>query len=278
MRILIKGGTVVDAAQNIEQKADVYMEDGVILEIGENLDYDGYETDVIDASGKIVAAGLVDMHCHLREPGFEYKEDIESGAKSAVMGGFTSIACMPNTNPPIDNRALAQFVLARGAQVGAAKVYPIGAISKGMAGEELAEIGEMKFAGVVGVSDDGKPVANAGLMRRALQYAAMFDVAVISHCEELSLLDGGSMNEGAVATSMGLRGISPAVEEVMVSRDILLAKAENVPVHIAHVSTRGSVQMVRDAKKQGVKVTCETCPHYFTLTEDAACGLTPTRK
>lgn len=272
MKILIKGGRIIDPRNNTDCVTDILIDKNVICEIGTDLDPDGLEIEIIDASGKIVAPGLVDMHCHLRDPGYEYKEDIESGAKSAVMGGFTSVACMPNTNPVIDNAAVVEYIISKAEKLGYANVYPIGAISKGMKGEELAEIGELKFAGVVGISDDGKPVANSGLMRRALEYASMFDVAVMSHCEDMALVNEGAMNEGYTATRLGLRGITRAAEEVMVSRDILIAEALGVAVHICHVSTKGSVDLVRQAKKRGVKVTCETCPHYFTLTDDACDG------
>lgn len=278
MKILIKGGRVIDPRNNIDEVTDVFIDKGVISEIGTDHDLDGLDITIIDASGKIVAPGLVDMHCHLREPGFEYKEDIESGTKSAAMGGFTSVACMPNTNPVIDNEAVVEFIKSKAESVGSVNVYPIGAISKGLEGKELAEIGELKFAGVVAISDDGRPVVESGLMRRALEYAGMFDVTVISHCEDMGLVAGGSMNEGYVSTALGLKGITRAAEEVMVSRDILIAEATNTAVHIAHVSTRGSVELVRQAKKRGVSVTCETCPHYFTLTDKACEGFNTNAK
>ncbi len=272
MRILIKNGHVLDPKNSIDSVLDLYIEDGEIVQMEPGIDINGGDIEEIDASGLIVAPGLVDMHCHLREPGFEYKEDIETGTRSAAMGGFTSIACMPNTNPVVDNRAIVEYIINRAKEAGVVNVYPIGAATKGLQGKELSEIGELKFAGVVAVSDDGRPVENAALMRSVMQYAAMFDTPVISHCEELSLSDGGAMNEGTVATRLGLRGISRASEEVMVSRDAILAQAYQLPVHIAHVSTRGSVEIVRHAKSMGVPITCETCPHYFTLTEDAVAG------
>ena len=272
MRILIKNGRVLDPKNQIDSVMDLYIEDGEIVQMEPDIDMDGGDIEEIDATGLIVAPGLVDMHCHLREPGFEYKEDIETGTRSAAMGGFTSIACMPNTKPVVDNRAVVEYIINRAKEAGVVNVYPIGAATKGLKGEELAEIGELKFAGVVAISDDGRPVESPALMRNAMQYAAMFDTPVISHCEEMSLSEGGAMNEGAVATRLGLRGISRASEEVMVSRDAILAQAYNLPVHIAHVSTRGSVEIVRHAKQMGVPITCETCPHYFTLTEDAVVG------
>lgn len=272
MRILIKNGRVIDPENGIDKVTDIFVDKGIISEIGDDLELDGIEMEVIDATGKIVTPGLVDMHCHLRDPGQEYKEDIETGTRAAVMGGITSVACMPNTKPVVDNEAVVSYIINKAREVGYCNVYPIGAVSKGLKGEELAEIGEMKFAGAVAISDDGRPVVESGLMRRAMEYADMFDMKVISHCEDLGLADGGYMNEGEVATAMGLRGISRAAEEVMVSRDIIIAEAIGTPVHIAHVSTRLSVDLVRQAKKRGVRVTCETCPHYFTLTEKAVEG------
>lgn len=278
MKLLIKGGRIIDPRNNIDKVTDIFIDKGVISEIGTDLDPEGLDIEIIDAEGKIVAPGLVDMHCHLREPGFEYKEDIESGTRAAAMGGFTSVACMPNTNPVIDNAAVVEYIKSKAEKLGYANVYPIGAVTKGLKGEELAEIGELKFAGVVGISDDGRPVENAGLMRRALEYAGMFDMAVMSHCEDMSLANNGYMNEGFMSTYLGLRGITRAAEEVMVSRDILIAEATKTAVHICHVSTRGSVELVRQAKKRGVRVTCETCPHYFTLTEKACDGFNTNAK
>ena len=278
MKILIKGGRVIDPKSNFDDVVDIYIENGVIADMERELELEGLGIEEIDAGGMIVAPGLVDMHCHLRDPGQEYKEDIESGTKSAAMGGFTSVACMPNTSPVIDNAQIIEYIKSKAAQVGAVNVYPIGAISKGLKGEELAEIGEMKFAGAVGISDDGRPVTSSGLMRRAMEYAEMFDIAVISHCEDMGLVNDGSMNEGFMSTYLGLKGINRAAEEVMVARDIIIAESTNTAVHIAHVSTRGSVELVRQAKKRGVRVTCETCPHYFTLTEKACEGFNTNAK
>jgi dihydroorotase len=268
MRILIKNGHVIDPKSGRDSVQDILIENGIIEDIGN--DYNDFTNcDIIDAKGKYVLPGFVDAHCHLRDPGQEYKEDIESGTMSAAKGGYTSIACMPNTEPVIDNAAIVEYILSKADQEGYVNVYPIGAISKGQKGEELAEIGDLKFAGAVAISDDGKPVKNSSLMKKALQYASMFDMTVISHCEDMDLAEDGVMNEGYQSTIMGLKGIPAAAEEIIVARDILLAEYTKTPIHIAHVSTALSVDLVRKAKIRGVRVTCETCPHYFTLTEEA---------
>ena len=276
MKILIKGGHVVDPANRIDEIRDVLVDGGKIAKVAENI-ADSADK-VIDASGKYVVPGLVDMHVHLRDPGQEYKEDIVTGTKAAVMGGVTSVACMPNTSPVCDNATVVTYIKAKAEKEGYANVFPVGTISKGMAGKELSEMGDLKDAGAVAVSDDGKPVSEPILMKHALQYAKMFNLPVISHCEDLSLADGGDMNEGFMSTYLGLRGITRAAEEVQASRDILIAEAIGAPVHIAHVSTRGTVDLVRQAKKRGVKVTCETAPHYFTLTENAVEGFNTNAK
>lgn len=268
MKILIKNGRVIDPANSVDEVADVYINDGVIAEIGKDLELDGANSEVIDAHGMVVAPGLVDMHVHLREPGQEYKETIETGTRAAVCGGVTSVACMPNTEPVCDNETVVRFIKERAKEAGYANVFPVGSISKNLEGKYLAEIGQMVFEGAVAISDDGRPVENSGLMRRAIEYSDMFDITVISHCEDIALGEG-DMNEGAVATEMGLRGISPAAEEVMAARDILVAENLGGRVHIAHISTKGTVELIREAKKRGVRVTCETCPHYFALTEEA---------
>jgi dihydroorotase len=270
VRLLIKGGHVIDAKNDRDGIFDILLEDGKVTAVEKDIEQAC--DDIIDAKGKYVIPGLVDAHCHLRDPGFEYKEDIESGTASAAMGGFTSIACMPNTNPVADCEPVIRYILNKAGQDGYVNVYPIGAITKGLKGEELAEIGELKFAGAVAISDDGKPVRNSSLMKKALQYASMFDMTVISHCEDLDLVDDGVMNEGCQSTLMGLKGIPSAAEEVMVARELILAEYTNVPVHIAHVSTELSVDLIRNAKKRGVRVTAETCPHYFSLTEKACEG------
>ncbi|MCL2383608.1 MAG: dihydroorotase [Oscillospiraceae bacterium] len=264
--ILIKNGHVIDPANNIDKKLDIYVEDGKIKEVGENL---SKGDTVVDAKGKVVVPGLIDMHCHLREPGQEYKEDIESGSNSAAVGGFTSIACMPNTTPVIDNGSVVNFIKTRPARV---NVYPIGAITKGQKGERLSLMAEMKKEGIVAVSEDGDTVANSGIMRNALQYASNFNLPVIAHCEDDTLGSDGIMNEGYLSTILGLKGINKAVEENIIARDILIAENDKQSIHIAHVTTKGGVELIRQAKARGVAVTCETCPQYFSLTEDAVDG------
>ncbi len=223
---------------------------------------------VIDASGLTVMPGLVDMHCHLREPGYEYREDIKSGTASAAKGGFSSVCCMPNTKPVCDNAAVVEGVLRKAELVGSCNVFPIGAASKGLEGKEIAEMGLMKEAGIVAVSDDGKPIASSNLLKKVLEYASDFDIPVLNHCEDLSIAEG-AMNEGAISTSLGLRGIPAIAEEIMISRDVQTAEYLDMPIHICHVSTARGIEIIRQAKARGVKVTCETCPHYFSLTEEA---------
>ena len=258
MRLIIKNANVL--GRGIK---DLYIADGKFADAYEESSADK----VIDVKGALVTPGLVDMHVHFREPGQEYKEDILSGSKAAARGGFTSVCCMPNTTPTVDNPAVVRSIIKRAADIGLCRVYPIGSASKGLQGEELSEIGLMKEAGIVAVSDDGKPISTAGFMRKVLEYCADFDVPVLNHCEDKSL-SGGAMNEGPVSTSIGIRGIPSASEDVMIARDIILAEYLGLPVHLCHVSTKGGMRMIRDAKARGVKVTCETCPHYFTLTDD----------
>jgi len=269
LKILIKHGTII-TRDKTETNRDILIENGRISRIGEGINEAADQ--VIDATGLAVLPGLVDAHCHLRDPGYEYKEDIRTGSMSAAKGGFTSIACMPNTNPVIDNESIVRTIMDKASREGVVNIYPIGAITKGLEGNELSEMGSMKEAGIVAVSDDGRPVMQASVMKKALIYANGFGLTVISHCEDLNLAEGGSMNEGETCTRLGLHGIPSAAEDVMVSREIILSEYTGMPVHIAHVSTRGSVEMIRQAKKRGVRVTAETCPHYFTLTEKACEG------
>ena len=263
-KLLIKGGQVVFADE--VKAADILLENGKIAKIGKNLKADGAE--VVDAAGLTVFPGLIDMHVHLREPGFEYKEDIASGSAAAVAGGFTQVCCMPNTDPVCDNAAVVGYIAARAKEVGLCKVHPIGAITRGEKGETLSEMGKMKDAGAVAVSDDGKPVANARMMRLAMEYASDFGLICLSHCEDKDLVDGGVVNEGYYSTLAGLKGIPRAAEEIMLAREIILAETLHKRAHICHVSTKGGVQLLREAKARGVQVTAETCPHYFTLTDD----------
>ncbi|HIZ03543.1 MAG TPA: dihydroorotase [Candidatus Borkfalkia avistercoris] len=263
-KLLIKGGQVVFSDE--VKAADILIENGKIAKIGKNLKADGAE--IFDAAGLTVFPGLIDMHVHLREPGFEYKEDIASGSAAAVAGGFTQVCCMPNTDPVCDNAAVVGYIVARSKEVGLCKVRPIGAITRGEKGETLAEMGKMKEAGAVAVSDDGRPVSNARIMRLAMEYASDFGLICLSHCEDKDLVDGGVVNEGYNSTLAGLKGIPRAAEEIMLAREIILAETLHKRVHICHVSTKGGVQLLREAKARGVQVTAETCPHYFTLTDD----------
>ena len=266
-RLLIKHGRVVDPSQRLDEGLNVLIVDGKVARIAERIE--DKEADIFDATGLVIAPGFVDVHVHLREPGFEYKETIATGTAAAVAGGFTSVCCMPNTQPVNDNAAVTEFIRARAAEAGLAHVYPIGAVSKGLQGEELAEMGEMARAGAVAFSDDGKPVHNSYLMRRALEYAQLFDVPVVDHCEDPNLAAKGVMHEGAVATRLGLRGVPAVAEEVMAARDVVLAELTGGRVHIAHVSTRGALERVRDGKARGVAVTCEVTPHHLALTDQA---------
>jgi len=268
MLTVIKGGRVIDPG-NLDDILDIVIADGKIVEIKQDALAGGAnkESKIIDASGKIVAPGLIDMHVHLRDPGYEYKETIETGSRAAAFGGFTAICCMPNTNPVNDCRQVTEYIVKKAVKADIVRVYPVAAISKGLKGDRLCEYGELKDAGAIAVSDDGNPVMNSQLMRRALEYSSGFNLPVISHCEDFDLVSDGAMNEGAVATKMGLSGIPNAAESIMVLRDIALCELTGVPVHIAHVSTRESVRAIRDAKKRGVPVTAETAPHYFSLTD-----------
>ncbi len=272
---LFKNGRVLDPSRQFDEVADLLVLDGRIAEIRPGIELGSdflSRVRRIDCGGKWIVPGLVDMHVHLREPGQEYKETIASGTMSAVAGGFTAVACMPNTQPVNDCAAITQSILEKAREEGACRVFPVAAISNGLEGKNLAEYGDLRDAGAVAVSDDGKPVMNAMLMRRAMEYARTFDLTVIGHCEDANLSSGGLMNEGTVSTRLGLRGIPAAAEEVMIARDILLARLTGGRFHVAHVSTAGSVELVRNAKSQGIDITAETAPHYFTLTDELIAG------
>jgi len=279
--LLIKKGRVIDPANHVDDVLDVLIENGKIARIASTIDLDGLAglrknegggagqgCRVVDAAGKIVAPGFIDMHTHLREPGQESKETIVSGCRAAAAGGFTAVACMPNTKPVNDNKVVTEYIINRALQEGCVRVYPIGAITRGLKGEALADIGELRAAGVVAVSDDGEPVMNAEIMRRALEYVKYFDLPVISHCEDKNLSQSGDMHEGYASTRLGLAGIPAAAEDVMVGRDILLAEMTCSRLHIAHVSTAGSVELIRRAKARGILVTAEATPHHFSLTDE----------
>jgi dihydroorotase len=269
--LLLTGGRVIDPSRNADDVADVLLADGRIVAVGRNIGApDGAE--VLDVQGRVVAPGLVDVHVHLREPGQEDLETIATGSAAAVAGGFTSICAMPNTDPVCDNQGVVGFVIAQAQRAAKARVYPIGAVTLGQKGQQLAEFGELVGAGAVAVSDDGKPVATAHMMRSALEYAKTFGIPVADHCEDMSLAAGGAMHEGIVSTRMGLKGIPAAAEEVMVARDILLAELTGGHVHLCHMSTRGSVELIRRAKERGIRVTAEACPHHFSLTHEACVG------
>ncbi len=284
MNILIKNGHIIDPSQGIDGTGDIFIEDGKIREIrtqtpphpplskGGRRGGSHPDLRAIDASGLLVIPGLIDMHVHLREPGFEYKETIKTGTMAAIKGGFTTVCCMPNTFPVNDNASVTEFIKRKASQEGCCSVLPIGAITKGQNGKELAEIGTMRNEGCIAFSDDGQPVMSSLIMRRALEYSKAFNVPVISHCEDLTLSEDGVMNEGLMSITLGLKGIPVEAEQIMIFRDILLAELTGGKLHIAHVSTEGSVDLIRNAKKRGVHVTAETCPHYFSLTEEAVNG------
>ncbi|MFQ5431069.1 MAG: dihydroorotase [Nitrospinota bacterium] len=264
-KIVLKNGRVIDPASGLDEKSDLLVDNGVIVKIEKSIKENSAR--VIDASGLFIAPGFIDLHVHLREPGYEYKEDIESGARAAAAGGFSAVCCMANTNPVNDNGSVTRYILEKAESAGAARVYPIGAVTKQMAGEELAEIGEMKQAGAVALSDDGRVVSNASLLKNAVEYGSMFGLTVVEHCEDDFLVEGGIINEGAVSAQYGIKGIPSVAEDVIVERDINIAKYCGHPVHIAHISTKGAVEAVRKAKADGTKITCEVTPHHFTLTD-----------
>ncbi|HOO38093.1 MAG TPA: dihydroorotase [Deltaproteobacteria bacterium] len=264
----IKGGTIFDPENNLQETGDVHIQDGLIAGVypGGSSPQNG---DIIDASGLWVLPGLIDMHVHLRDPGFEYKEDLASGSRAAAAGGVTTLACMANTDPVNDNPSVTNYIIEKAKQVSVVRILPVGAVTKGLKGKELAEMGLMKASGIVAVSDDGQPIEDASILRRALEYAATYKLPLISHCQDRNLSASGVMNEGALSSQLGLPGISAASEDVMVSRDIIVSKCTGIPIHITHISTKGSVQLIKQAKEQGVKVTCDVTPHHLLLTEEA---------
>jgi dihydroorotase len=269
MRLLIRGGRVVDPANGVNEILDILVQDGIIAALKRDIRAQERGAGVIDAEGKTVVPGLVDMHVHLREPGYVEKETIETGCSAAVAGGFTTVVCMANTLPVNDNASVTRVILEKAKAVGTIDVLPVGAVSKGLKGKELAELGPMREAGVVAFCDDGNPVMDSGLMRRALGSSRELGVPILSHCEDLNLSRGGVMNEGELSRELGLKGIPHAAEEVMVARDTMLADLTKARPHICHVSTAGSVELIRWAKSKGIPITAETAPHYFTLTEEA---------
>src|SRR5215831_7634171 len=266
MALLIKNGRVVDPASQTDRVADVLVTEGKITGVAASLSAPGAE--VFDAAGLIVAPGFIDMHVHLREPGFEHAETIESGSRAAADGGFTSVCCMPNTKPVNDSATVTSYIVERARRHAIVNVFPIGAITKGSAGEELAAIGAMKAAGAVAISDDGLPVMNARVMRRAMEFARSYGLPIIQHCEDLNLSAGGDMHEGAPSVRWGLRGIPAASEDVMAARDLVLAQLTGARYHVAHISTRNSIAMVEYARRHGLAVTCETTPHHFALSDE----------
>src|SRR5438067_506914 len=266
MNLLITNGRVVDPSQELDAKLDVLIEDGVVAHVDKKIKKN---VETIDADGLVVAPGLIDLHCHLREPGQEHKETIATGTRAAVAGGYTAVCAMANTLPPNDERAVTEMIIAEAARNGSCRVYPIGAVSKGLKGEELAELADLRAAGCVGVSDDGKPVYNAQLMRRALEYCSMLGIPVVAHEEDANLNEGGVMHEGFYSTLLGLAGIPAASEETMVARDVILARVTGAHLHIAHLSTAGALDAVRSARAAGVRVTCEVTPHHIALGDDA---------
>jgi len=267
MRLLIKGGRIIDPANQRDEVADLLVEEGKIVRLEKEIEVK--DAQIIEAKGLIVAPGLIDVHTHLREPGYEYKETIATGTRAAAKGGFTTIFCMANTNPVVDNRAVVEFILKKAKEEGVVNLFPVGALSKNLEGKELAEVGEMKKAGIIALSDDGNCIENAYFLRRGMEYAKMFDLPVISHCEDKTLAEGGVMNEGYSSTLLGLKGIPSQAETIIIFRDISLSELSGCQLHIAHLSSAESVELVRQAKKKGKKISCEVTPHHFTLTDSA---------
>lgn len=270
MRLLLKNGRIIDPANGVDETLDIIIEKGKIKDLKRKISASDMET--IDLTGLVVAPGFIDMHVHLREPGREDEETIESGSQAAAAGGFTGVACMPNTEPPNDDQAVTEYILSLAKKAAIVSVYPIACVTKGRKGEELAQIGDLVESGAVAVSDDGSPISSGLVMRKALEYTKMFGIPVIDHCEDPSLMDGGVMNEGYYSTVLGLKGMPGLAEETMVSRNISLAEMTGGKIHISHVSTKGSIERILEAKKKKIRITCEATPHHFTLTDEAVVG------
>ncbi|MEE9583695.1 MAG: dihydroorotase [Dehalococcoidales bacterium] len=271
--LLIQGGCIISPSQGIDEVGNLLISEGKILGLGTaQASLPGSDYDVLNAEGLIVCPGFIDLHCHLRQPGFEEKETISSGSRAAARAGFTTICCMPNTNPPLDNQATIDYVKSVAASEGVVRVLPIGCISRGRKGKELAEMGELAQAGAIAFSDDGRPLRSSRLMRQAMEYSLAFGLPIIDHCEDTALSEGGQMNEGIIATKLGLCGIPAAVEESIVARDLALAELTGARLHIAHTTTEGSVELIRRAKEKGIRVTAEVTPHHLTLTEERVIG------
>jgi len=269
--LLIRGGRIIDPSQGIDKIGSLLITEGKISRLEETITPQP-DQDVLHVEGLIVCPGFIDLHCHLRQPGFEEKETIATGTQAAARGGFTTVCCMPNTNPPLDNESMINYVKAVAAQEGVVRVLPIGSVTRGSGGDEMVDMGELEIAGVIAYSDDGEPVRNPLIMRQALDYSCAFGLPVIDHCENKTLSEGGQVNEGIVSLELGLRGIPAAAEETIVQRDLALARQTGGHVHVAHVSTEGSAELIRRAKEQGIKVTAEVTPHHLTLTEEVALG------
>lgn len=276
MDILLKGGRIAGPANDIDTEADLLIKGGKIAQVGQNIK--AADAKQVDCKGKIVLPGLIDVHTHFRQPGREDEETFVTGSRAALKGGFTSVLCMANTSPVVDNKGVVEYIYAEAAKAGLINIYTVAAVTKGLEGKELTEIGQIAEAGAKALSDDGKPVMNAEILRRAMEYAKMFGLPIISHCEDIHLSRNGVMNEGALSTRLGLKGIPRTSETVMVIRDIEIAQLTGAKLHIAHVSAKESVEAVRQAKKRKIKVTCETCPHYFTLTEESVLGYNTSAK
>lgn len=266
MTILIKNGRLINPSENLDKVMDIFVEDGIIKEKAESIEKQA--DTVIDAAGCYVMPGLIDLHVHFRDPGLTYKEDIETGSKAAAKGGFTTVCCMPNTKPVVDNVETVKYIIEKGEKTGLTNVLPVGAVTKNMAGVEITDVEELKKAGICAISEDGKSVMNSGVYRKAMKNAAKANVPVLAHCEDINLVEGGVINLGDKSSELGVKGISNAVEDVIAMRDIMLAKETGATLHLCHCSTKDSVEMVKRAKEEGIKVTAEVCPHHFSMCSD----------